>query len=190
VLPANREFDVDADPTHVITCGLRRSEKIVCAVAMGCHILSGEYIEACDRENTFVDEDKHPAEYRAEASSTIWPGAAARWRKQWHSQNKGPFTGLRVLINGETKPQLKVLSRMIRAGGGTVALSKTEGLTVDLAVLGAASKDTKVTLETVNSTWRSWVKRHSVKVVTGSYFVEVITSEHAPRIDDFLVKKT
>ena len=79
-------------------------------------------------------------------AQNIWPGAAAWWRNTWQTESKvadeaamhctqdylimrihsldwqGPFTGLRVLVNGETRPQLKVLSRMIRAGGGTVIL--------------------------------------------------------------------
>jgi hypothetical protein len=41
-----------------------------------------------------------------------------------------------VVITAHSCPQLQALSRMIRAGGGTVATQKDNAHAVDLAVLG------------------------------------------------------
>jgi len=191
------DFENDTQLTHLVTFGLRRSEKVICAVAKGCFIVSPAYLEACDEAGVFIgEEEDFPPDTSDKTSSAIWSGAASRWREKWESEGKGPFSGLRVLINGETKPNLKALSRMISAGGGTVEVELGSGrdkLKVDLAVLGppsaaavAQAPSTAPTRPNVNSTWLQWVERHSVKVVAGTYFVECICNREPPTVEDHM----
>lgn len=192
VLPEKKEFDLAAEPTHLVTRCLRRSEKPVCAVARGCFIVSELYLKACRQAGVFVDEAEYPAEYGHETQA-IWPGAAERWHLSWHETNKGPLSGLRVLIHGAVKPNLAVLSRMIRAGGGQVFLEKKgEGFTVDYAVLGndkpnTSEKTPATSLANTSLYWRNWAKRHDIKVIKGVYFVEMICQDQAPNIDDYVL---
>jgi len=198
VLPDEKNFDNDAKVTHLVTWGLRRSEKVVCAIAKGCYIICPQYLYECEKAGKFIEEALYPPMSGSIPSGVIWPGAANRWRQMWDRQNRGPLHGQKVLINGETKPSLEVLSRMIIAAGGKVVTSRSHGLTADVAVLGPYRKDVamdkqgkkhpvKTTRGNVNPTWLQWVETKHVKVVDPTYFIEYITAEMLPEVDAWLL---
>ncbi|KDR12289.1 DNA topoisomerase 2-binding protein 1-B isoform X2 [Zootermopsis nevadensis] len=147
----------DPSATHLVCSRPGRSEKLLASIASGKWVLHKGYLDVCQKEKQFVQEDEF--EWGNPSASSLMRDlkldslehdlalSAYRWRRILTGDNTGAFMGMRaaVCISREREEPFK---RLVLAGGGRlvdfsnldeathcfVELSKAS-LPVDLSVL-------------------------------------------------------
>ena len=115
-LPGGTIFETDC--THFLTSNhgeMKRTEKLLCAVASGKVVVKHMYLEECVKAGRWLDE----ADFLYVGQQWFPAGISAKWG------NQNPFADMRALVlNVKTSgPPSDVLVRVISSGGGKAVLS-------------------------------------------------------------------
>lgn len=105
--------------THVISTGIKRTAKFLCALSSGKFIVSSKWIDACKKAGNFID----PAKYflKDPASEKKFN---CNLKRSIENTQKGTgkklFDGLQFYATPSVKPSGKDLEAILDAAGGKV----------------------------------------------------------------------
>lgn len=129
-----------APPTHLLVGALKRSHKLLLALAAGAHVLRAPFVAESARAGTWVDEGAHalaPLGTAAAAEAALAAGGAAVERvvplgkgalwlgaPEWHRAHRsargaGPLAGTAALVLPGTQPAPEALARLLGAAGAS-----------------------------------------------------------------------
>ncbi|KAJ8277001.1 hypothetical protein GJAV_G00070300 [Gymnothorax javanicus] len=134
----------DPSCSHIVVGHPLRNEKYLAAMAAGKWILHRSYLEACRTVGHFVQEEDYEwgSSSILDALPNINPQqrrlaqAALRWRRSLQGQERGAFSGWRVMLN--TDPAREAgFRRLLQSGGAKVFPSPSPALYKDTTHLFA-----------------------------------------------------
>eukprot|EP00026_Physarum_polycephalum_P002566 Phypoly_transcript_02573.p1 GENE.Phypoly_transcript_02573~~Phypoly_transcript_02573.p1 ORF type:complete len:869 (+),score=165.71 Phypoly_transcript_02573:89-2695(+) len=160
VLVDHGQFSTSA--THLITCDLKPTEKVLNACAAGIWILKAEFLHASVKEGRFVEEEAH---------------AWGEWAGKWRELNLLPFNNMCALIS---QPHIAAL---FHAGGGQVrTMPKEEGEIgkVDMVVLGKN--------EQLSKSMEQVMVAHHLKCVTSHFLVSWLISDKGVDMEKYTIE--
>ncbi|KAJ1621347.1 hypothetical protein T492DRAFT_847110 [Pavlovales sp. CCMP2436] len=157
-----------AAPTHLVSHlvlgQLRRSEKVLVALAAGAWLLTPSWLDACHAAcagGEWVAEGAHAIEdtvhgdservlRRADGGGDLWLGAPAHHRRLRACSGSGCFHRVRALVRMGTRPEPAALVRILAAASADAALAPSSaqpgGPLAEGGRAGASASERRLTL--------------------------------------------
>ncbi|CAL8467043.1 g6579 [Coccomyxa elongata] len=115
-------------------------------MAAGAWLLSTAFITASAAAHTLVEPDAYELE---KGCSLVAEGAPLHWRMRAQSLGHGAFHGLRVLVHGtfktNVKPNRKDIASILAAGGATqLSMQEAVAQGADLAIMPPGTAKTAI----------------------------------------------
>ena len=109
----------------MVVVSLKRTEKLLCALAGGCWLLTTAYVNACADAGRWLAESNYELHRDGDAgwplaASRLWVGAARTHRRGRAEGGARPFGGEVYVLATDVQPDIQTLTRILIAGGATV----------------------------------------------------------------------
>jgi Regulator of Ty1 transposition protein 107 BRCT domain len=110
--------------THLISTGIKRTTKFLCALSSGKFIVTTKWLDACRKSGSFVGANKFMLK-DAKSEKTYRCTLKKSLELTQQADCKKLFSGLKFYATPSVKPATDDLSEMLNAAGGTVPFSNT-----------------------------------------------------------------
>ncbi|KAL4402454.1 double-strand break repair protein [Malassezia pachydermatis] len=150
-----RRTDNMAEATHLVAKSLTRTEKMLCAIARGLHIVSVAWLQAMIKQNQVLEADAFAL--RDKAKEKQWAIKLSEVLAKSRAHPASLLQGHQFFITKQVQPSREILSHIIEAAGGHVvaATAKTRGtlLTPSTSHVIGCEDDAKV-LQALETSYR------------------------------------
>lgn len=184
------ETNFNPECTHLVVKDLKRTEKVLCALASGCWLLDIEYLDASLRARAFVEEEKYEIGggiVQTSDGKILSRDAAKRWRLKISSSNqqKAAFNGFNIAIHpGSVKKNVaELIERLVTVGQGSIVpFAKAKNF------FSSHPHERALFLIIANKRDSSLPTDPHIRVVNSDFILDFLSHENEPNIANYILK--